>query len=79
MNDKFINISIFYSTPTYQNDPASGFEAVENDEVHYLDITNHGFTTGIGPNQKAFDFWASIEQRAKQLSEDSVEHKRDEL
>ncbi|XP_055310975.1 juvenile hormone esterase-like [Sitodiplosis mosellana] len=68
-----------YGKPTHQNDPLGGFQPVNNDEVHYLDITNGGLTTGVGPNQKAFELWASIEQRAMQLSEGTIKPLRDEL
>lgn len=67
------------SEPTYQNDPVHGFWPVENDKAHYLDIKNGGLTTGVGPNQKAFELWESIEQRAMHLSEKLIKRKQDEL
>lgn len=69
----------FVSSPTHQNKPVSGFGPVKNGEVRYLDITNDGLKIGIGPNQKAFDLWESIEQRALQLSESLRKQSRDEL
>lgn len=52
-----------FSEPSHQNDPVEGFQPIQNDAVHFLDITNEGLIPGLSPNKKANDLWASIDQQ----------------
>ncbi|XP_055306845.1 uncharacterized protein LOC129571106 [Sitodiplosis mosellana] len=49
---------------------------VQGDNVHYLDLNNYGFTTGLNPKKETFDFLADIERQA--ISVNSLKQ-RDEL
>lgn len=53
-----------FSEPSYLNDPVGGYQPIQNDAVHFLDITNRGLIPGLSPNTKANDFWTRINQQA---------------
>ncbi|XP_055308597.1 esterase B1-like [Sitodiplosis mosellana] len=65
---KIISNFVKYGEPSYQNDLIRSFQPVQNGSVHFLDINNDGLKIGLRPNEKAFDFWAYIEQQARQIS-----------
>lgn len=67
-----------FSLPSYQNDPVEGFLPIQNDKIHYLDITNDGLTIGLEPYEKAIEFWNSIEQRAFNLSAEITDYKQND-
>lgn len=64
--------------PSHQNDPVTGFQPVQNDAIHYLDINNDGLTTGLRPHQKAIDFWTKIEKKAFELAAELSKQSREE-
>lgn len=75
----WLTLFCFTSIPSHKNDPIDQVEPVRNDKIHFIDINNKGVTAGLRPNQKAFDFWANLEQRAIALSVDLQKQSKDEL
>lgn len=68
-----------YSEPSHENSPTAEFKPIENGNIHYLDINNDGLTTGLRPNQKAMEFWTSIEKQAITFADEFTAQKRNEL
>lgn len=48
-----------YRNPTPNNEPIT-FKSIQNDLIHFVDITNDGLIPALGPHKKFTDFWADI-------------------
>ncbi|XP_055308325.1 esterase B1-like [Sitodiplosis mosellana] len=68
-----------YGEPSHEGDPVDEFQPVRNEKIQVIDINNEGVTIKSRPNQKAFDFWATIEKKAVKLSELILKQNKDEL
>lgn len=40
-------------------------QPVQGDKVHFLELSNDGFTTGLNRKKEVYDLWAGIEEQAK--------------
>lgn len=56
------------SDPTHDGNPVDGFLPIQDDRVHFVDVTNDGLKPGINPNQAANEMWTQIEQQVHQIS-----------
>lgn len=70
---------MYFSNPINNNDPIEEFKPIENNIIHFLDISNDGLTTGMGPHKKSMDFWQNIHQKYEQLREQNKNKISDEL
>lgn len=62
----YVYVYTFYSDPTHNDDPVAGFYPIQNDKIHFLDITNDGPKPGVNPNEKSYELWANIERQIRQ-------------
>lgn len=57
-----------FSEPTHNDDLVAGFLPIEGGVVNFLDLNNVEMLPGVDPNRKAMDFWAHIEQEARDMN-----------
>lgn len=70
---------MFCSEPTHNNDLVDGCLPIQNDRVHYLDVTNDGLKVGVNPNHEANELWDQIEQQITQINAEEAKSMREEL
>lgn len=70
---------IFCSEPVHNGDPIPEFQPIQDDQVHFLDVTNEGPKAGVNPNQEANELWTRIEKIFQKPDTDAAKSKREEL
>lgn len=64
----FLIFALFFSSePTYKDDLITGFTSIQGNDILFLDVTNDGLRLDKNPEKDAVEWWANLEQQAKEM------------